>query len=131
MKTHAKGTFEVKLNPLALEYKVEGSAIGRMHSTKQFSGDMEGVSQGEMLSSIGSLEGSAGYVAIENVKGKLHGKRGAFVLQHFGVMSKGNQELIIKVVPDSGTEELKGISGEMKIDIVDGKHFYDFEYSLE
>src|SRR5271154_5644960 len=130
MKTHAKGTFEVKLYPLPLGYNVDGSAIGRMSSNKQFSGDIEGTSKGEMLSSIGNLEGSAGYVAIEYVTGKVNGKKGSFVLQHFGTMSKGSQELIIRVVPNSGKEELAGLSGEMKIDIIDGKHFYDFEYSL-
>ena len=40
-------------------------------------------------------------------------------------------DLTIIVVPDSGTDELKGISGKLTIKIENGKHFYEFDYSLE
>ena len=83
-----------------------------------------------MLSAMGSVQGSAGCVAIEVVKGKLHGKSGSFVLQHLGVMNRGEPSLTVTVVPDSGTGELVGISGKLAIRIADGKHDYDFEYSL-
>lgn len=76
------------------------------------------------------VKGSAGYVAIEQVSGKLSGKRGSFVLQHFGTMDKGADRLILEVVPDSGTDDLEGLSGHMKIIIEEGKHFYEFEYQL-
>jgi hypothetical protein len=102
-----------------------------MSIDKTFHGDLEGISKGEMLTAAGSIEGSASYVAIEQVKGKLQGKVGTFVLQHRGTMKGGKQELEITVVPDSGTEELVGLSGEMKINIVDGNHSYEFEYDLK
>jgi hypothetical protein len=76
------------------------------------------------------VKGSAGYVAIEKVTGKLHGRAGTFVLQHTGTMNRGAQKLSITVVPDSGTGELVGLSGKMNIIIAGGKHSYEFDYSL-
>ena len=122
--SRATGTFDVKLTP------AEGSATGRMSIDKQFHGDLEGTSKGEMLSAMTSVKGSAGYVAIEHVSGSLKGRSGAFVLQHSGTMTRGVQQLSVTVVPDSGSDQLVGLSGKMAINIVDGKHFYDFEYAL-
>ena len=74
--------------------------------------------------------GSAGYVAIERVSGTLQGRGGTFVLQHNGIMNRGAPQLSMTVVPDSGTDQLAGLAGTMTINIVDGKHFYDFAYTL-
>ena len=73
-----------------------------------------------------SVQGTAGYVAIEQVIGNLSGKSGSFVLQHFGTMDKGKDSLILEVVPGSGSEELAGLEGEMIINIAEGQHFYQF-----
>ncbi|PYT10028.1 MAG: DUF3224 domain-containing protein [Acidobacteria bacterium] len=108
---------------------VHGSE-GRMLLDKRFEGDLVGTGKGEMLTALTSVKGSAGYVAIERVAGTLHGRSGAFVFQHSGSMNRGAQQLSITVVPDSGTGALVGISGTFKLNIVDGKHFYEFEYSL-
>jgi hypothetical protein len=101
-----------------------------MSIDKKFTGSLTATSQGEMLSAMTPTQGSAGYVAIEQVIGELEGKKGSFVLQHFGLMDKGQDSLILKVVPDSGTDELAGLTGSMKIRIEQGIHHYDFEYSL-
>jgi hypothetical protein len=122
----ATGTFEVKLTPQPV---AEG--LGRMTIDKTFQGDLEGSSVGEMLSAMGGVKGSAGYVAIEKVTGKLGGKSGTFVLQHSGSMDRGAPSLTVTVVPDSGTGELVGLSGKLGIRIEGGQHFYDFEYSLD
>ena len=45
-------------------------------------------------------------------------------------MNRGEQQLSIAVVPDSGTEELTGIAGVFSLSIVDGKHCYTFDYLL-
>jgi hypothetical protein len=127
---HAVGTFEVKMQPEALSEVAAGTAIGRMSMAKVFHGKLEATSQGEFLSAMGSEKGSAGYVAMERVTGTLDGNPGSFALMHTGVMTRGTPELKVMVVPDSGTGELMGISGTMKIDIVDGKHFYQLDYSL-
>jgi hypothetical protein len=130
MATHASGTFEVKLVPQAAEDKAEDTTLGRMTIDKQFHGDLEGTSKGQMLSAGTAVKGSAGYVAIEKVTGTLHGRSGSFVLQHSGTMTRGVPQLSVTVVPDSGTGELVGLTGQMAIKIADGKHSYEFEYTL-
>jgi hypothetical protein len=129
--SRASGTFEVKLSPLTLHDDTADASLGRLSLDKQFSGDLNALSKGEMLSAGGSVKGSAGYVAIERVTGSLEGRAGSFVLMHTGTMTRGAPGLIIAVVPDSGTQELAGLSGSMNINIVDKKHFYEFEYTLE
>lgn len=101
-----------------------------MSIDKQFHGDLEGTSKGQMLSAMGSVKGSAGYVAMEKVTGTLHGRGGSFVLQHSGTMNRGVPQLLVTVVPDSGTDQLAGLTGTLAIIIDSGKHSYDFEYSL-
>ena len=126
----AKGSFEVELAPLPLLQQAADSKLGRMSIDKIFEGDLVGTSQGEMLSAMTDVKGSAGYVAIERLTGKLHGKSGSFVLQHSGTMSHGEQRLTITVVPDSATGQLTGLSGSMSIRIEEGRHYYEFEYEL-
>jgi hypothetical protein len=130
MATHASGTFEVKLSPEALSATAAGSNLGRMSIDKQYHGDLEATSKGEMLSAMTDTKGSAGYVAIERVTGSLHGRSGTFVLQHSGTMTRGAPSLTVAVVPDSGTGQLIGLTGTMQIIIADGKHSYEFEYTL-
>jgi hypothetical protein len=127
---HARGTFDVKMNPQAPEEKVGDPTVGRMALDKQFHGDLEATSKGQMLAVGTEVKGSAGYVAMERVTGTLNGRTGSFALQHSGTMTRGTPSLTITVVPDSGTGELAGISGRMAIEIADGKHSYDFEYTL-
>jgi hypothetical protein len=128
----ARGPFDVKLAPQKADNpQAEGSGHGRMSIEKQFRGDLEGASQGEMLSFMTSTKGSAAYVAIEKVTGTLGGRKGSFVLQHNGTMNRGAPELTVRVVPDSGTDELAGLSGTLTIAIApDGKHSYEMEYTL-
>jgi len=108
----------------------DGNKLARMSLDKHFHGDLEADSKGEMLSAMTAVQGSAGYVAIEQVVGHLSGKQGGFLLQHFGIMNQGESRLILVVVPHSGTGELTNLSGEMEIIIKDGQHFYDFDYKL-
>ncbi len=131
MTKRATGTFDVKLKSLALEdSKAAEASLARFSIDKQFHGDLEGTSKGEMLSAGTPVKGSAGYVAIELVTGKLGGRTGTFVLQHTGTMNRATPELSVTVVPDSGTGELAGLTGKLLIIIADGKHSYDFEYAL-
>lgn len=127
---HASGTFDVKMSPQAPEANVGDPTVGRMALDKQFHGDIEATSKGQMLAVSTEVKDSAGYVAMERINGTLHGRKGTFALQHNGTMTRGTFGLSITVVPDSGTGELVGLAGKMTINIVDGKHFYDFEYTL-
>lgn len=127
---HATGTFEVKLIPQPPDPMLEGSALGRMSIEKQFHGDLEGSSVGEMLTAVTAVQGSAGYVAVEQVRGALQGRTGTFVLQHSATMTRGAPQLSVMVVPDSGTGELAGLTGRLTIQIEGGKHSYELEYSI-
>jgi hypothetical protein len=129
MMNRASGEFDVKLTPQAAGDGIAPS-IARMTIQKQFHGDLEGSGEGQMLATSTAVDGSAGYVAMEQVDGKLHGRRGTFALQHSGTMDRGAPLLSVTVVPDSGTGELTGLSGRMTIQIADGKHSYEFEYTL-
>lgn len=125
------GEFEVSMNPLDSYTRGEnGINIDRMSIDKKFEGALQATSRGEMLSAMTPVKGSAGYVAMEQVSGSLSGCKGTFVLQHFGIMDRGSDRLVLEVVPDSGTEELSGLKGKMAIDIENGQHYYEFDYEL-
>src|SRR5437868_10344724 len=117
MSTHATGTFEVKLTP-----QQDGLAVGRLTIETQYHGDLEGTSSGQMLEMNTSVQGSAGYVAMERVSGTLQGRTGTFALQHSGTMNRGEPQLSVTVVPDSGTEQFAGISGKLNIIIRSEEH---------
>jgi len=108
----------------------QGVQLARMGLEKKYHGELQASSQGEMLSAVTDLPGSAGYVAIERVKGSLSGYSGDFVLQHYGTMRQGVSGLTLEVVPDSGTGQLKGLRGQMNIRIEEGQHYYDFDFQL-
>lgn len=131
MTKHAKGTFDVKVIPQKPDNKeAETAKLGRMSLDKRFHGDLEAMSTGEMLGAMTDVKGSAGYVAMERVRGTLQGRSGTFVLQHNGTMTRGVPQMNVVVVPDSGTDGLVGLDGVMTIKIEEGKHFYEFEYTL-
>ena len=130
MSLHAEGTFEVKNSPLGTDDALNGTAVGRFGLDKQFHGDLEGTSKGEMLGAGNPATGTAGYVAIEQVTGALNGRSGSFALQHFGTMEENKFDLLVKVVPGSGSGELVGISGSMIIAVANGKHSWKFDYTL-
>jgi hypothetical protein len=131
MITHASGPFDVKLAAQASEDATGGSAIGRLALDKRYHGDLDATSKGQMLAHRTAVDGSAGYVAMEIVTGILQGRRGTFILQHSGTMTRGVAQLTLTVVPDSGTDQLTGLVGTMGIIIADGKHSYAFDYTLD
>jgi hypothetical protein len=126
----AKGEFVVILTPQSTDEVTGASTLARLAIDKQFTGDLIGVSKGEMLSAGTPVKGSAGYVAIERVTGALHGRTGTFVLQHNGTMTRGSPELTVSVVPDSGSGQLTGLTGTMRIIIEGKRHSYEFDYTL-
>src|SRR5256885_6321558 len=130
-KMVAKGPFDVKMAPVDAAHKDE-KAIARYSLDKVYQGDLEATGTGEMLASMGTVKGSGTYVAMEIVNGTLAGKKGTFALGHIGTQQGGQQNLSIYVVPDSGTGELAGVFGEMKIIIAPGGgHSYEIEYAIK
>jgi hypothetical protein len=131
MAIEARGAFEVQVHVQKADNKeAESAKLGRMSLDKRFHGELEATSAGEMLSMGTEVLGSAGYVAMERVQGTLQGRTGSFALQHSGTMTRGEPQLSVTVVPDSGTGQLAGIAGKMTIKIVEGKHFYELRYTL-
>ncbi|UPG87289.1 DUF3224 domain-containing protein [Luteibacter aegosomatis] len=131
--THtAKGTFDVKIEPDGTPDEGEGSTLGTFLLTKRYHGPLNAESHGHMISAASTAEKhSAAYAAVERLTGSLDGRSGSFALVHRGIMSPGGRELRIAIVPDSGTGELKGISGTLDIDITpDRTHHYVLEYTL-
>lgn len=126
---HAAGTFDVKITPQKDE-GVGDPTIGRMGIDKQYHGDLVGTGLGQMLAGMGEVKDSGAYVAIERVKGTVHGKTGSFAVHHLGVMDRGAQRLVITVIPDSGTGDFVGITGTMTIEIKGGSHYYTLDYTL-
>ncbi len=130
MPRQIKGEFDVKRSPEPPCDLGDGAQAGHMRFDKRFHGDLNATSVVHMLAAMTSTEGSGAYVAIERIAGTLDGRSGAFLTQHSGVMDRGAPSLSLTVVPDSGSGELAGLRGSMKIDIVDGKHYYTFDYTL-
>jgi hypothetical protein len=128
--TSARGTFDVQLHAMPMEDITKDSMLGRMSIDKQYHGELDGVAKGQMLTIGTPTGGSAVYVAVERITATLGGKRGSFAVHHTGIVSRGMQQLTITVAPDSGTGELKGITGTLVIEVKDGEHLYDLEYNL-
>lgn len=127
----ASGSFDVKLMPAEADTRPEAAFLGRLIIAKTFSGSLSGTSVGQMLAAGTAVEGSAGYVALEQVMGTLEGRAGSFILQHSGHANRGTNSLRVTVVADSGTDALAGLTGDFQIIITDsGAHRYVFDYTL-
>ena len=127
----AKGEFDVKRTPQDSLDMGDGVEIGHMRFDKQFHGPLEATGVVHMLAAMSPVEGSGAYVAIERIVGSLDGHSGSFLAQHNGILDRGTPSLDLTVVPDTGTDALTGLRGRIAIDIVDGKHVYTFDYSLD
>ncbi len=130
----ARGTFEVKVAPAEATTFEKNMGVGRYELQKAWAGDFTGASVVEMLSSYTESTGSMAYVAMEHMTGELGGKAGSFYLAHRATMTKGDAasaEMNIVIVKGSGTGELAGLAGELKV-IIDtaGKHSYVLQYML-
>ena len=126
----AKGEFEVKRIPQDELEIGEGATVGHSRFDKRFHGALDATSVVHMLALMSPVQGSGAYVAMERIVGTLDGRRGTFYTQHNGIMDRGKPSLDLTVVPDSGTDGLTGLRGRMAIDIVDGKHYYTFDYDF-
>lgn len=125
-----EGEFDVTMTPERMSVGASGFGLGRMVLDKRYHGALEASGNGEMLTFMGAVQGSAGYVAMERVEGTLDGLSGGFTLQHNGIMDRGQPSLAVLVVPDSGSGDLTGLSGKLDIRNEDGKHYYVFDYVI-
>ena len=127
----ARGLMDVNTEAEPPFLEQDGLTLNRSVVRKEFSGDMVGRSELQMLAAFTSTPGSAAYVAIEHFTGSVGGKSGSFALQHAGVMNRGDAELTVTIVPDSGAGALTGISGTLEIDNDEGRHSYVLDYKLD
>lgn len=125
-----QGTFDLNFSGEAAHDVVERVALSRARIDKVFHGTITGTSVAHMLACNTGVEKSAGYVAIERIHGTIDGREGTFCVLHIGVMDRGARGLTVRIVPDSGTGELRGIRGEMTLRIEDNKHHYRIEYAF-
>ena len=130
MAHQVKGEFDVARTPEAPCDMGDGAVAGHFRFDKRFHGALDAASVVHMLAVGTEVSGSAGYVAIERLSGSLQGRSGTFFMQHNGIMNRGVPTLALGVVPDSATGELEGLSGSMAIDIVEGRHYYTFDYAF-
>jgi hypothetical protein len=124
------GEFDVKMQPEAMSAVAAESGIGRMSLDKRYHRALDATGKGEMLAYMDTALMSGAYLAMELVQGTLEGRSGSFLLHHTGVMTRGAPGLSVLVVPDSGREQLAGLSGSLHIRIEGGKHYYEFDYVL-
>ena len=126
----ARGPMDVNIEAEPPFLERDGLKLNRNVVRKVFSGDMVGASEAQMIAAFTATPGSAGYVAIEHFTGSVGDRSGSFVLQHSGVMNRGDALLEVTIVPDSGTGELAGISGTLEIHNEEGQHSYVLDYEV-
>lgn len=129
----ATGTFQVKISSVEPSEPGREAGLGRMTIDKLWSGDIQGSSKGEMLTGMTAATGSMAYAAVELVTATLAGRSGTFYLLHRATMLQadpGSAVLEITVVPQSGTGQLSGLTGDLRLEIASGDHRYQFDYQL-
>ena len=104
--------------------------LSRASVTKTLTGDIQGQSESEYLMMYRS-DGTATFVGLERVVGRLAGKSGSFVLQRTGVFEDGQAKESYSVIPGSATEDLRGLSGEGRTSVGHGmEHPFTLDYEL-
>ncbi|MCY4621663.1 MAG: DUF3224 domain-containing protein [bacterium] len=126
----ARGPMDVNIEAERPFLEQDDLKLNRNVVRKVFSGDVAGASEAQMIAAVTATPGSAGYVAIEHFTGSVGRRSGSFVLQHSGLMNRGDGRLEVTIVPDSGTGELAGISGTLEIHNEEGQHSYALDYEV-
>ena len=104
--------------------------LTRASVAKTYTGDIEGEAQVEYLMMYRS-DGTASFVGLEQVVGRIGGKTGTFVLQRTGVFEGGQAKESYFVIPGSGTGELQGLAGDGSSSVGHGmEHPFTLSYEL-
>jgi hypothetical protein len=130
MKT-AKARFTIKSwNEQPYSEGPDVPKLTRASVVKAFTGDVEGEGQVEYLMMYRS-DGSATFVGLERISGRIGDRTGSFVLQRIGVFESGQAKESYSVVPGSGTEDLRGLRGEGRSALGHGAdHPFALNYEL-
>jgi hypothetical protein len=108
----------------------EGSKLSRATVRKIFRGELEGESSAELLMFQVS-DGSASYVALEHVMGRIGNRSGSFVVQHSAAGGGATERAVWFVVPGSGTGELRGLRGEAEYRHNEHEATFTLNYDFE
>jgi hypothetical protein len=132
MKTSATATFEITSWDEKPYSEIAGaSRLTRASVTKSYTGDIEGEGELEYLMAYGQ-DGSASFVGIERVTGRVGDKRGSFVFQHVGTFDEGIATSTWSVVPKSGAGALQGLRGEVNSALGHAKSYpVELSYEIE
>ena len=113
------------------EQKKEESAgnptLSRILVKKSFDGEVSGESVGELLM-CASADGAAGYTIMDRFTVEIEGKKGSFVAIHGGMTDE--MKASGKIVPGSGTDDLKEISGTLEFKSDESGKTIIFDYSF-
>jgi hypothetical protein len=132
MKNTARARFAIK-NWDEKPYSEGGDLpkLTRASVAKTFTGDVEGEGHVEYLMMY-RADGTATFVGLERVTGRIANKSGTFVLQRIGVFEDGQAKEFFSVVSGSGTGELRGLSGEGKTSVGHGmEHPFELSYDFD
>lgn len=127
----ATGSFQItSFNEDSYEDRGDGAKLTHAWGDQAFSGDIEGDGAVHWLMSYRSNK-SARYVGLQRIKGAIGGREGSFIIEATGdfdgAASRGNWSII----PASGTDGLKGITGRGTFEAPGGpKATYELEYDL-
>jgi hypothetical protein len=100
-----------KYEPVPYDEPAEGPVLTRIHVEEAFSGDIAGDGVVEFLQAA-QADGTASFVGIERVTGRLGGRAGTFLLQDAGTVAGNLVSGDWFVIPGSATGELAGLRGE-------------------
>jgi hypothetical protein len=104
--------------------------LTRASVTKTYTGDIEGEGQVEYLM-LYRNDGSATFVGLERIDGRIGARAGSFVLQRTGVFEGGEARESYTVIPGSGTGELHGLIGDGSSAVGHGmEHPFTLSYEL-
>lgn len=131
MKTRANARFAIKNWDEKPYSEGEGQPkLTRASVIKTYTGDIEGEAQVEYLMMYRS-DGSAAFVGLERIVGRIGGKTGSFVLQRTGVFEGGQAKESYSVIDGSGTGGLQGLRGDGSSAVGHGmEHPFTLSYEL-
>jgi hypothetical protein len=95
----------------------DGRKVTRATVEKRYQGGLEGSGTMEYVMAY-APDGSATFVGLERVDGRLDGHEGTFILEDHGTFRDGVASSTFRIVPGSGTDALAGLSGSATVDAV-------------
>jgi hypothetical protein len=108
-----------------------GRKITHASVRKTYRGGIQGHGWLESVMAYGD-DGTATFVGLERVTGRLGTLSGSFVLRHIGRFESGVARAKLRVLPGSATGDLVGLRGEGEFAVAEPQEYlFSFEYKFE